>query len=231
MTPRWLLLKAPGQKHTGCKFGSLMIEFDELYLCDPASHPKSAETPPPCFQRELDEGWMKVGRMMDAWMDEWVHLCVCIFGAEGNLCSAPGRLQSLPPCLPPIGLQHVPSPSPSLQSISLQWSEHSTAAQPLEYQSMLPWRQRQTPSARLLWFFTACGSRTQENAPALDNYANANARCPSIALKSKIKSFLRTIALKLASTTALPMCPSTNQSQALFERMLSHHPVLTPSNC
>lgn len=32
-------------------------------------------------------------------------------------------------------LHHFPSPV-----LTLQWSEHLTAAQPLEYQSMLPWR-------------------------------------------------------------------------------------------
>lgn len=40
-----------------------------------------------------------------------------------------------------------PSPPPSLspQSISLQWSGRLTAAPPEEYQSMLLWRQNQTP--------------------------------------------------------------------------------------
>lgn len=61
-------------------------------------------------------------------------------------CLFLGISLSCPSPLPPL--------SPTLQSISLQWSGRLTAAPPEEYQSMLLWRQNQAP----LLYFPPCFS-------------------------------------------------------------------------
>lgn len=81
-------------------------------------------------------------------------LCRC------PLCLLAFHLLLFPSCLssppPPSPLRSPPTLSP--QSISLQWSGRLTAAPPEEYQSMLLWRQKQTPLFYFpLFFFSSIG--------------------------------------------------------------------------